>query len=297
MKGIKRTSRFLKQYFVFSKTERKGIYALLFLVALSLAIPRLWALAFPPKLLTVNITDLPEQAAADSSFLTDNRMAEAHRLFNFDPNTADSSTLTSLGFVPAAARSMINYRNKGGRFNKAEDLYRIYYADSSFIATLIPYVQITQTPRRLYDKAEAVKQTRPAIVTNIVEVNTADSAALVGLFGIGPKTASRIIEFRNRAGGFVSIEQLTDVYGITEELLFELRGKITVDPAMVRPLHINTVTYEELRQNPYLRYKTASAIINYRKQHGAFTTSEDLKKVIVLHDSVYRKIEPYVVVE
>lgn len=298
MKGIKRTSHFLKQYFVFSKTERKGIYALLFLIVLSLAIPRLWAIAFPPRLLPIHIADLPEQAAVAPPHLADQRTAGTRHLFRFDPNTADSSTLSSLGFAPAVTRSIINYRNKGGHFKKAEDLYRIYHIDSNFITSLIPYIQITkQTPRLRDENNTWHNQARPFKATPVVEINTADSVALVGLFGIGPKTASRIIEFRNRSGGFLSVEQLTDVYGITEELLTELRGKIAADPSRVRYLNINTVSYEELRQNPYLRYKTASAIINYRKQHGAFTHAEDLKKVLVLHDSIYRKLEPYVKVE
>lgn len=300
MKEIKRASRFLKQYFVFNRTERKGIYALLLLIAFSLAAPRLWVFAFPPEPLIFNITNLPagkEPASLTAETFAPETPKTAGRLFPFDPNRADSATFTALGFSPKTARSIINYRKKGGRFRKAEDLYRIYNTDHDFITRIIPYAQIeaAQKVNDANNKTDYPKTERPAFVP--VEINSADSASLVKLYGIGPKMASKIIDYRNRSGGFFTLHQLTEIYGMDEGLLDELKGKIQVNASNVRYININTVSLETLKQHPYLRHKIANAIINYRTQHGWYKQVEDLKKIVILPDSTYQKLLPYIRLE
>ncbi len=297
MKGIKRASHFLKQYFVFSKSERNGIYVLLVLIALALFAPKVYRLINPQQPIDFSITTLAAAQPNSSVFASDSTQQTIEQpqaeLFVFNPNTADSLTLVSLGFASKTARSIVNYRSKGGKFKKPEDLYRIFNVDSNFISTLLPYVQ-------LYAEEEHQSQFKPnqhatkekkAFVP--VELNTADSLQLVSLYGIGPKMASKIIDYRNRLGGFFRVEQLTEIWGIDEFLLEELNGKIYVDVSKVKYLPINSITYDELKLNPYLRFKTASAIINYRKHHGAFKRVEDLKQVILLPDSTYQKLLPY----
>lgn len=301
MKGIKRTSHFLKQYFVFSKSERNGIYVLLVLIALALFAPKVYRLINPPQPTDFSLTTLvavqpngPVLASDSIKQIGEQPQAE---LFVFNPNTADSLTLVSLGFVPKTARSIVNYRSKGGKFKKPEDLYRIFNVDSHFISTLLPYVQLDaeeEYQSQFKPNQYAAKEKKVFVP---VELNIADSLQLVGLYGIGPKMASKIIDYRNRLGGFFRVEQLTEIWGIDEFLLEELNGKIYVDLSKVKYLPINSITYDELKLNPYLRFKTASAIINYRKHHGAFKRVEDLKQVILLPDSTYQKLLPYLKLE
>lgn len=301
MKGIKRTSHFLKQYFVFSKSERNGIYILLVLIALALFAPKVYRLINPPQPTDFSLTTLVAALPNSSVFTSDSTKQIGEQpqaeLFVFNPNTADSLTLVSLGFTPKTARSIVNYRSKGGKFKKPEDLYRIFNVDSHFISTLLPYVKLdTEEEYQSQFKPNQYAAKEKKVFVQ-VELNTADSLQLVGLYGIGPKMASKIIDYRNRLGGFFRVEQLTEIWGIDEFLLEELNGKIYVDLSKVKYLPINSITYDELKLNPYLRFKTASAIINYRKHHGAFKRVEDLKQVILLPDSTYQKLLPYLKLE
>lgn len=297
MKGIRRASHFLKQYFVFSKSERNGIYVLLVLIVLALFAPKVYRLINPPQPIDFSITTLATAEPNSSAFAADSTQQLLEQtqaeLFVFNPNTADSVTLVSLGFAPKTARSIVNYRNKGGKFKKPEDLYRIFNVDSNFISSLLPYVQLDaeEEYQSQFKPNQYAAIEKKAFVP--VELNTADSLQLVSLYGIGPKMASKIIDYRNRLGGFFRVEQLTEIWGIDEFLLEELNGKIYVDVSKVKYLPINSITYDELKLNPYLRFKTASAIINYRKHHGAFKRVEDLKQVILLPDSTYQKLLPY----
>jgi competence protein ComEA len=301
MKGIKRTSHFLKQYFVFSKSERKGIYVLLLLIALALFAPKVYRLINPPQPTDFSITTLAADLPTSSVFTSDStkQIGEQQQanLFFFNPNTIDSANLVSLGFTSKTARRIVNYRNKGGKFKQPEDLYRIFDVDSHFISTLLPYVQLDaeEEYQPQFKSNQYITKEKKTFVP--VELNTADSLQLVNLYGIGPKMASKIIDYRNRIGGFFRVEQLTEIWGIDEFLIEELNGKIYVDVSNVKYLPINTITYDELKLNPYLRFKIASAIVNYRKHHGNFKRVEDLKKVILLPDSTYQKLLPYIKLE
>ena len=73
----------------------------------------------------------------------------------------------------------------------------------------------------------------------------------------------------------------------------QIERHVTVDPSSIRRFKINVVDFEELRNYPYLSYKQMNSIIQYRKQHGNYSSPDDLKKVLLLDEEIIRKIEPY----
>ena len=299
MKKTKRASHFLKQYFVFSKSERKGIYVLLGLIFIAVISPYFYRLIFPAQTIAIQLNQLPSNSDGslvfDSSHQTTETILQTNTkqqvLVPFNPNTADSATLTLLGFTAKNVKSILNYRQKGGKFRRAHDLYKLYHVDSQLVTQLLPYVQLDTLADNKYP-SKTYTTYQPKTIAP-VELNTADSQALVKLYGIGPKMASKIVTYRNEVGGFFTVNQLTEIWGFDPLLMDELKGKIAVDVAQVRYLRINQVTYEELKKHPYLRYKQAAALVNYRKQHGPFTSAKDLKNVLIIPDSTCRKLEPY----
>ncbi len=126
-----------------------------------------------------------------------------------------------------------------------------------------------------------------------VEINTADSATLVSLPGIGPTLASRIIKYREGLGGFLSLEQLPEVYGFKEDLLFDLKERLIISPIPNAGFDINAVDYKTLSAHPYFKYSLSKAILNYRKQHGNFKSIEEIKKIKIINDSIYNRISIY----
>lgn len=295
----RRTSQYLKQFFTFNKSERKGVYLLVCAIVVATILPLIYKQYFVPALLPINHSQLPVIMANNSEPLqypafpnpTDEAQLfnSSFSAFSFNPNTADSATLLQLGFAPRVIKGMLNFRNKGGKFRKPEDLFKLYHIDSTHVQQLLPYVQL-DTEESKYPKSTQM-YTKPE--PQVVEINTADSVTLVKLYGIGPRMASKIITYRSEVGGFFTVNQLAEIWGFDPLLIDELKGKITADATQVRYLHINQVSYEELKKHPYLRFKQAAAIVNYRKQHGAFTTANELKNVIIIPDSTIRKLEPY----
>lgn len=127
-----------------------------------------------------------------------------------------------------------------------------------------------------------------------IELNTADSAQLTSVYGIGPSFAMRIIRYRNRLGGFYNKKQLKEVYELDSAKYAEIKDQLTVDPSEVIKININTISFASLRQSPYLSYKQASAIIEYRAQHGNYNSIDDVGNVAIITPAVLHKIEPYI---
>lgn len=127
-----------------------------------------------------------------------------------------------------------------------------------------------------------------------VEINTADSALLTRIHGIGPSFARRIVAYRKKLGGFINREQLQEVYGLDAEKYAEINNEIRVDASRVSKIPVNRVDIEQLRRFPYLSYKQANAVIQYRNQHGNYSSIDDMSRIAILNEDILRKITPYI---
>jgi competence ComEA-like helix-hairpin-helix protein len=132
-----------------------------------------------------------------------------------------------------------------------------------------------------------------------VEVNTADSAVLVALPGIGPAFAKGILKYRDRLGGYHRLDQLAEVYVLKDkpDAIARLNTLLVVDSMMVRKVPINTCSVEELAAHPYAGWKVAKPLIAYRDQHGPFSSVQDITACQAVGEDVFRKLAPYLTVE
>lgn len=222
---------------------------------------------------------------------TSTQKTEAHPV-PFDPNTATEEELISIGFQPRTAKTIIKYRSKGGKFRKKEDLQKLYTLSEEDYQKIAPYARFenahAETPPYPSTKSNFSQQT-----SKTVELNEADADALLALRGIGPAFSRRIINFRNALGGFVSVEQLKEVYGFPDSTFQQLKGKVTVDAGKLQKININIATEEVLAKHPYIGRKLASYIIKERNKTGTFNQIDQLKLLPLINDEKYRKIAPY----
>lgn len=212
-----------------------------------------------------------------------------------DPNTLDEPGWQRLGLTARTARIIVNYLSKGGRFRKPGDLRKIYSLQPAECDRLLPYLRFPEITaageQRKWDKKEQTppKPIRPAIL----ELNSTDSASLVSLPGIGPTLAGRILRFREKLGGFYSADQLHEVFGLSDSTFDLIKPSLQVSVNLIRKIRLNQASLEELAQHPYLRYKLARPVIDYRREHGPFSSVEDLRKIMALTETDIRKLTPY----
>ena len=193
--------------------------------------------------------------------------------FPFNPNTVTLEELQRLGLSERQAESIENYRSKGGRFRSKADFQKMYVVSDTLFARLEPYIEIPK-----------------------IELNAADSTALVSLRGIGPWYARKILDYRDRLGGFVAREQLLEIDGIDRERFDGFADDITVDPSRIRRLDLWHASDSVLSRHPYLGPKGARSIVRYRELYDSTRwTLPDLASERVLSQENIEKLKKYIV--
>ncbi len=206
------------------------------------------------------------------------------KLTKFNPNHLPADQWHKLGLSDKQVATIQRYEAGGGKFYTREDVKKMHAITADDYARLKPHLDLPDS--------SAVHHGKPFV---IVELNTADSAALTKVRGIGPAFAMRIVHYRERLGGFYRKEQLKEVFGIDDGKYEELQSEFTVDARRLKKIHINTVDFEGLKNNPYLNFKQANAIIMYRKEHGDYENLAEMKNVVILNVQILRKLAPYLI--
>lgn len=281
----------IKNYLSITKKEWNGLVIFVILIAGVLTAPEVYQTFHKDK--TINFKDFNDAAAqlrragyteaAGDSVTSAEKKGRAIVMFPFNPNTLDTNQWKALGLSGRQALVIEHYVAKGGRFYRKEDLKKIYSITAADYRRLEPYITI---PEEEY-AANKLK------AGEAIELNTADSAAMTRVKGIGPYFAVRIIRYRNRLGGFFRKGQLKEIAGVDSLKYAEIQGQVTVNPALIKKLSINTISVNQLLIFPYLRYNQANAIIQYRSQHGKYRSVNDMKNIAILDDEILSKLEPY----
>jgi competence protein ComEA len=225
--------------------------------------------------------------------------ADRPALFPFDPNGLPLDQWMALGLSERQAAVIHKYEAGGGRFRSKRDVARMRVVDPELFAQWAPFIQLPDSLPPRGDPtggmARAASDFPARYVPRAVEVNSADSVALVAVPGIGPSFAKGIIKYRDRLGGFHSLDQLAEVYVLKDkpDAVATLKQRLVLDTLMIRRIPVNTATVEELAAHPYLGWKVAKALVAYRGQHGAFPDVAGIKGCVLVSDSLFRKLAPY----
>ena len=130
-------------------------------------------------------------------------------------------------------------------------------------------------------------------ITQIIEINQADSLELISIKGIGPFYAKQILKYRNELGGFYSYNQYSEIWGLENLDIEKFKQQTIIDTLYISKINVNTIELEQLKTHPYLNYKQAKMIVNYRIQHGDFKQVKDIQKIRPISQEIFRKIAPY----
>ena len=195
--------------------------------------------------------------------------------FAFDPNTVSVADLQRLGLSERQAESIENYRSKGGRFRSKEDFRKMYVVSDTLFARLEAYIDIPK-----------------------LELNMADSAALVALRGIGPYYARKILDYRERLGGFVDAAQLLEIDGLDADRLAGFSEDVTVDAKKIRKIDLWHASDTVLARHPYIGAKGARSVLRYRQLYdSARWTLPDLAKERALPPENIEKLKKYIEIQ
>ncbi len=295
-------SSFLNNYFGFNKQQRNGLLVLALISFILFLIRIIYPYFISPG--NITIQDLPLiERKLESSYERSNKNfstnfsenKSAVSLFAFDPNTVSFDQLLQLGFKEKTAKTYLNFRDKGFVFKQKKDLQKVYGVSDNLYAQLEPYILIENKvggEQKNSDNKNVVSTPIKSQTKAKVELNSADSLALIDLNGVGPSFAKRILKYRSILGGYTSIEQLKEVYGFTNELFEKVKPFVNVDANSVKKLNLNKDDFKVINKHPYLSYELTKALFDWRKK--TVITPANLKDIIN-DDAVYNKLLPYLV--
>ncbi len=206
----------------------------------------------------------------------------------FNPNDYSKKDWMKLGLSEKQAAVVCRFSQRGLSSN--EDLENIFVL-----------------PKELFNKIKdstfypELKQEKPVFekkVIESVELNSVTREALIDLPGIGSFYADKIISYRENLGGYVSIEQLREIWKFEEYVHLEhLEQFLTVDSRIIERLDLNNSTFEQLKNHPYISYSVANSIVKMRKAHGDYYDLEELLESKLIDRELFEKIRTYLKVE
>ena len=215
------------------------------------------------------------------------QLKEKNSLFKFNPNTLNDDGWLALGLSEGKLKVLRNYQKSGGYFKQKEDLQRCYAFGDAFYNTIKEYVSIPE----IHELESKILQ--PITLPQIIELNQADSLSLISIKGIGPFYAKQILKYRSELGGFYSYNQFSEIWGLEKLDVEKFKLQTLIDTLYISKINVNTIELEQLKIHPYLNYKQAKMIVNYRIQHGDFRQVKDIQKIRPISPEIFRKIAPY----
>ncbi len=315
---------FSEEYLSFSRNDRIAVLIIAFMVICFAISPAFFYRDFSKKSVTdsswlalsknFEVTQNPGIETGDdrvsddpATHQYDSRLEHIQRdqrreLFDFDPNTLEASGWRKLGIREKTATIIRNYLSKGGYFNKPEDLKKIYGLSPAEYERIAPFIQIEKHSAAEMKMAETYKtplkdsfsyRSPKRFENYFVDINLGDTSAFIALPGIGSRLASRIVNFREKLGGFYSSDQVGEVYGLPDSTFQKIKKQLRLSDASLRKININTATLDELKNHPYIRWSLANSILAYRKEHGPFLRTEELKKIMAITDDLFTRLSPY----
>jgi len=299
-------NRRFKEYFSFTQKERYGIIVLISIVLIVMIFRYLLLNQSYSEPIFENNEELISEVQTFEKSLTLKNSVSKYRyqekstnkewnepdiLFNFDPNLSSTEDLLNLGFSQIQANTIMNYRNKGGKFYKKEDLLKIYGVSEEQYNVLENFILINNKE----DNTNTLKNKEynsPNVLN--IELNSASDSDLVALSGVGESFAKRILKYRIRLGGFVYKEQLFEVYGMDTTRYNQFINQISIDTSLLIKMNINTVEFKDLIKHPYLNKYQVQAILKCRELNGNYKSIEELVINNLVSKDVYIKIKPYI---
>lgn len=269
----------------FIRPHRAGLILLIALVAIIQ-----WAITYFPvehdEVKTTELSPYWAQLKKKLQLKIAQQKKIADTIYPFNPNYLNDYRAYRLGLTDAEFDKLKVFRSQNKFVNSAKDFQQVTGVSDSLLQIIEVYFRfpdwVTQRNNPTLSVNSSTASTSLALRNTIIkeDLNSAKKEALMKVYGVGDKLSDRIVEFRNRIGGFAADFQLYDIYGLDSAVVKKVLERFTVtSPVLINSLDINAATYDELRALPYLNNFLARQIITYRQNHGPISNLEELTKI------------------
>lgn len=280
----------IKSHFTFSKQQRNGIFLLLLIIILFQVI--LFFSDFTSNEANGNSNEFLVFQKRIDSIKQLPKSESKHKVFPFNPNFITDYKGYTLGMSNEEIGRLLTYRAQDKWVNSAQEFQQVTNVSDSLLDAISPYFKFPEwvtNPKKNAYKPKTFDN-KPKVFAQKTDLNQATASQLQKVYGVGEKLSERIINYRNKfEGGFISDIQLTEVYGLSPEVIENITNQFAVKtPRQIQKINLNTATKDQLVTIQYIDYEIAHNIIEARTLREGFTSWDDLAKV---KDFPVKKIE------
>lgn len=272
----------IKSLFMFTSDQRKGIFALMLLIVVLQLAYFFVDFSIVPKDDEQKQKWLSLQSEVDSLKNTSKNKSE--KIFLFNPNFITDYKGYKLGMSVAEIDRLLEFRKTNQFVNSADEFQKVTKISDSLLNVISPLFKFPDWVNNRKEKKEFEKFPSKAFAKKekiiLIDINQATKEDLIKIYGIGEAISLRILKQKEVLGGFVSMDQMSDVWGLSPEVIENLNShfKIISLPEF-KKIDVNNASLKELSQFYYFRYALAKEIITYRSMNGDFKNIEDLTKI------------------
>ncbi len=305
----------LKSHFWFNKSQRNGI----FFLALIIILLQLIYFFVVPMFQIDNQVDDDAMALLQHEIdslkqinLTEKEYNSEVKIYPFNPSYLTDFKGYQLGMSPDEIDRLLKHRGDGKFVNSAKEFQEITNISDSLLADISPYFKFPdwvlntkENSKKWGNKYKNARVTNEETFTKVEEkpieirdINTATATDLQLINGIGEKLSKRIIDYRNKLGGFLIDQQLYEVYYLDKEIADKVfsRFKILSKPYIIK-VNVNTATFKEVLSIIYIDYELTKKIFEYRDEVAEIQSLEELKKIPDFPIDKYDRIALYLKAE
>ena len=281
--------------FVISKRSKRGLLVLILASLGLIFFPRVYMFFQKEEAFVINSEQIAEFERTQKKFEKRNYSNYYSKKkkykapdSKFNPNTYTLSDWKNLGLSEKQSLVVLKFTSRG--IYSEQDLKRIFVIPDILFELIRDSVIYPERFQNSPNQESFKKQAKQIILINL---NTADTTEFMKIYGVGAFYAKQIIRFREKLGGFFKKEQLLEVWKMTPEAYEKIKDHVFISEKDVKRININSVTIEELKVHPYLKWNQANSIVKMRIQRNGFKNIEELKESVLIDSETYEKLFPY----
>ncbi|MDI5893462.1 ComEA family DNA-binding protein [Flavobacterium algoritolerans] len=272
----------LGSFFIFTREQRTGIFTLFVIIILLQMIYFFVDFGFETKEYPDKQKWLSLQSKVDSMKVDNNK--KLPKMYLFNPNFITDYKGYKLGMSVKEIDRLLAFRKQNKYVNSPQEFQNVTKISDSLLNMMAPYFKFPDWVNNKKEFKEFKKYPNQAFAKKekivLIDINQASKEDLIKIYGIGEAISLRILKQKESLGGFVSMEQMKDVWGLSPEVIENLNThfKVSVLPN-IKKIDINNASLKELSQFYYFRYALAKEIVSYRSMRGNINNIEDLTKI------------------
>ncbi len=281
--------------FVISKRSKRGLLVLILASLGLIFFPRVYMFFQKKEAFVINSEQIAEFERTHKKFKKRNYSNYYSKKkkykapdSRFNPNTYSLSDWKNLGLSEKQSLVVLKFTSRG--IYSEQDLKRIFVIPDILFELIRDSVVY---PERFQNSPNQESFKKQAKQITLINLNTADTTEFIKIYGVGAFYAKQIIRYREKLGGFFKKEQLFEVWKMTTDAYDKIKDHVFISEKDVKRININSVTIDELKVHPYLKWNQANSIVKMRIQRNGFKNIEELKESVLIDSETYEKLFPY----